>query len=355
MRATRSRQHISDASDLRKWRTELPNLYDDLGLDPYEFRLVAHYKRVGNCTESVRTTALKCGMSAAQVTIKRRSLAEKGIIAVTEVRAGTIVKVVDVWPVNFEVYSQRLFKWTDGESLRKYVAEAMAKAVRSPGSRKQRLGGKQSVQVVNERAPGERGVQDVNTRVYQVNQRRNNSKKEPIKKEPDKKQQQKEGRRRGKHVDKLADSPHPAVVAKTQFPSDHSDDKIEHYAERMNAHFGIDLNGARELARLPHVTDAYLNDWEAFASRNAEMHLRSQDEGAEHKVQFLGPGYYVKHIQAREVSPILAKWQREQEREAAHRDDPNWQKRKAHERQRRQGKSQGDGGARYTPTQREMF
>ena len=42
-------QQLYDAGDLRKYRIELPNLYDDADLDPYEFRLLAHYKRVGTC------------------------------------------------------------------------------------------------------------------------------------------------------------------------------------------------------------------------------------------------------------------------------------------------------------------
>ena len=52
-------QEIHDDSDLRKYRIELPNLYDDSDLDVYEFRLLAHYKRVGRCTEGSKATGKK--------------------------------------------------------------------------------------------------------------------------------------------------------------------------------------------------------------------------------------------------------------------------------------------------------
>lgn len=105
-------QEIIDESDLRKYRTELPNLYDDSDLDVYEFRLLAHYKRVGRCTESTRTTAKKCRMSAAQVSGKRKSLSEKGFIQMQEVsidetHTSYIITIVDKWEENFMKYSRR--------------------------------------------------------------------------------------------------------------------------------------------------------------------------------------------------------------------------------------------------------
>lgn len=104
-------QEIHDASDLRKYRTELPNLYDDADLDPYEFRLLAHYKRVGTCTEGTQTTATKCHMSMGQVSQKRQSLHDKGFIIMKKVYLDDEHKtysyritVVDKWRENFERY-----------------------------------------------------------------------------------------------------------------------------------------------------------------------------------------------------------------------------------------------------------
>src|SRR5512139_2733246 len=100
-------QQIEDASDLRKYRIELPNLYDDAGLDPYEFRLLAHYKRVGTCTESTRTTGRKCKMSLGQVSAKRASLHDKGFIVMTVVPLKDTesysysIVVTDRWKENF--------------------------------------------------------------------------------------------------------------------------------------------------------------------------------------------------------------------------------------------------------------
>jgi DnaD/phage-associated family protein len=103
---------IQDDSDLRKYRIELPNLYDDAGLDPYEFRLLAHYKRVGTCTESTRTTAKICEMGVMTVSEKRQSLNDKGFISLKTITLKTggysfIVTVVDKWQENFLKYGPR--------------------------------------------------------------------------------------------------------------------------------------------------------------------------------------------------------------------------------------------------------
>jgi DnaD/phage-associated family protein len=103
-------QVIIDASDLRKYRTELPNLYDDSELTVYEFRLLAHYKRVGKCTEGLETTSQKCRMSASQASETRQSLADKGFIRLEKVpmdqgRYRYNVQVIDRWIENFARYS----------------------------------------------------------------------------------------------------------------------------------------------------------------------------------------------------------------------------------------------------------
>lgn len=103
-------QIISDPSDLKKYRTELPNLYDDAGLDVYEFRLLAHYKRVGKCTEGLPTTAKKCRMSEGKASETRQSLADKKWISLQKVpmdkgRYRFIVTVNDRWIENFAKYS----------------------------------------------------------------------------------------------------------------------------------------------------------------------------------------------------------------------------------------------------------
>jgi hypothetical protein len=105
-----SDQKITDRSDLRKWRVELPNLYEDAKLDPFEFRLLIHYKRVGHCTEGLNTTARRCHMSLSVTSEKRKSLALKRFIKLTPYQTkygpGYEVDVVDYWPLNFETYSK---------------------------------------------------------------------------------------------------------------------------------------------------------------------------------------------------------------------------------------------------------
>lgn len=161
---TDSKQHIVDNSDLRKWRTELPNLYDDMGLDPYEFRLLAHYKRVGNCTENVETTAEKIKMSTGKVSQVRASLWKKWkLISLGRNKfGGFTVKVKDIWEKNFAHYSAKRKGASRGEGVH---------AVKKGFTTRKRA------------SPRGEGV-------HVVKQRSNNSKKQPIKNKPVKKQQQ---------------------------------------------------------------------------------------------------------------------------------------------------------------------
>ena len=110
-------QIITVGRGLKRWRTEIPNLYDDSDLDPYEFRLLVHYVRVGNCYESTRTTAKKCHMSVGQVSEKRESLVRGGWITTKEHAYGTIaIGVADIWEKNFEHFSE--LKRSHGEQYR---------------------------------------------------------------------------------------------------------------------------------------------------------------------------------------------------------------------------------------------
>lgn len=82
--------------------TQIPHLYDDVGLDAHEFRLLIHYCRRGTCYESVRETAKICKMSKTTVVSKRNSLVEKGFIVVQEQDKFQTysVTVVDKWEEN---------------------------------------------------------------------------------------------------------------------------------------------------------------------------------------------------------------------------------------------------------------
>lgn len=97
-------QQISDDGDLRRYRTEIPNMADD-DLDPYQYRLYAHYKRVcgamnGTCYESVRTTAENTKMSVGKVVSTRDWLADEGWIDVTQTDVRVVVRIVDRWAEN---------------------------------------------------------------------------------------------------------------------------------------------------------------------------------------------------------------------------------------------------------------
>lgn len=65
--------------------TEQLRRFDDAELDPFQFRLLVHYWRVGRCWETVRTTAEKTGMSKTQVGRSRAALIEAGWLQWVEI------------------------------------------------------------------------------------------------------------------------------------------------------------------------------------------------------------------------------------------------------------------------------
>lgn len=67
---------------------------DDANLDPYQFRLLMHYWRVGTSWESVRSTAEKCGMSVGKVSETRRWLLTSGWLTYTVGPKGQAAVVV---------------------------------------------------------------------------------------------------------------------------------------------------------------------------------------------------------------------------------------------------------------------
>lgn len=103
-----------DDSDLKKYRTEIPNMIFDIGLTPYEVALYCHIKRVcgaeegGVCWKGVRTLSKETGMSIGRISEARAELARRGLIHVSQPKGpGTsaVVTIVDIWPENMARYS----------------------------------------------------------------------------------------------------------------------------------------------------------------------------------------------------------------------------------------------------------
>lgn len=94
---------------------QIPNIVDDMDLDPYAFRLYAHFRRVagedGACWQSTRTLAAKCQMSTGKVSMCKVYLVDAGLIEI-EKRDGPHgqydeIAIVDIWARNAE-HAKRL-------------------------------------------------------------------------------------------------------------------------------------------------------------------------------------------------------------------------------------------------------
>jgi hypothetical protein len=116
--------HVTDLGSLHKYRTEMPNIIDELELDLYEFRLYNKYKRIagdqGMCIKSSRNLAAECKMSVRKLQQVKKSLAEprellggKPLIKITERKTKSgdpdtdLVEIVDIWPDNFLYFIQK--------------------------------------------------------------------------------------------------------------------------------------------------------------------------------------------------------------------------------------------------------
>jgi hypothetical protein len=105
---------IRDDGDLRKWRTEIPNIIDDWGLDVYSFRLYVHLKRVagdnGDCFQSTDSLAAACCMSAGAVSNAKQALKEAGLIEIELSendhggRKYHNITIKNIWPENFKKF-----------------------------------------------------------------------------------------------------------------------------------------------------------------------------------------------------------------------------------------------------------
>lgn len=101
---------IIDQDSMKLYRTEIPNVVDDMDLNVYEFRLYVHLKRVtgangGLCWQSTRTLADACKMSTFMVSSAKKGLEKKKLIKISRAnkQLGDTDKItiIDIWADNF--------------------------------------------------------------------------------------------------------------------------------------------------------------------------------------------------------------------------------------------------------------
>lgn len=176
---------MSDDNSKRKhYRTEIPNMADD-DLGPYEYRLYAHYKRVcgdlGECWESVRTTADKTQMSVGKVSSVRRWLVDEGWLEEFENGKLTLgIRVVDRWDENLSRYQRSPHEQDEDRGVHHMNTNADERSPDEHSGEDERSPHEQSPESVHHMNAG---VHDMNKSVHHMKQRRT-YKKEPIKNIP---------------------------------------------------------------------------------------------------------------------------------------------------------------------------
>lgn len=103
---------VRDSGDLRKYRTEVPNLVFEMGLSPYALALYMHFRRTagddGRCWKSTRTLASGTGISAGTISKARKELEGRDLIGVQypeNNNKSIVVTITDIWPENFQHFA----------------------------------------------------------------------------------------------------------------------------------------------------------------------------------------------------------------------------------------------------------
>lgn len=106
---------IEDEGAAHHYRTEIPNLVDELGLTVYAFRLYVHLKRTagdgGICRRGYRSMAERCKMSLGSIAKARRELVANGLIRCVEKQTGPVgrrgfhITIIDLWTANMRHFA----------------------------------------------------------------------------------------------------------------------------------------------------------------------------------------------------------------------------------------------------------
>lgn len=107
---------IIDRGDPHKYYFQIPNMIDEIELDPLAFRLYCHFKKVagdiGSCWQSIETISKICKMSAGSISNARKVLVAKGLICIeNKSRPGggypwQVIYIIDIWPQNIARYEK---------------------------------------------------------------------------------------------------------------------------------------------------------------------------------------------------------------------------------------------------------
>lgn len=118
---------VQDNSSLHKYRTEIPNIIEDLDLDPYAYRLYCYYKKVagdyGKCTQKKSTISKETRMSPSVIKDRNKILSQpfpqlggKPLITIVHRKdenndnLPNQITIEDIWPENFQILSTRFSK-----------------------------------------------------------------------------------------------------------------------------------------------------------------------------------------------------------------------------------------------------
>lgn len=120
MHASYTSQDRQEVAAQHRYRTEIPNVILDMGLDPYEYKGYSIFKRTagdkGVCFKSNDTLCHEIGCQKPKLIAIKKSLAAKGLITITKRKnekgycIPDLIHMVDIWDKNIDFIENKYSK-----------------------------------------------------------------------------------------------------------------------------------------------------------------------------------------------------------------------------------------------------
>lgn len=108
---------IQEEFSSHQYRTEIPNIVFEMGLNPYELAIYCHMKRTagdgGTCFKSCQRLSNEVGCHRSKFIEVKKSLQEKGLIRITHRKkedggcTSDVITIIDLWPRNVQFMQEK--------------------------------------------------------------------------------------------------------------------------------------------------------------------------------------------------------------------------------------------------------
>jgi hypothetical protein len=112
-----SKEYSSNDESSHHYRTEIPNIIFEMGLDPFELSLYCYLKKTagdnGACWKSIQTLCEETKFGRTKLMKVKSSLESKGLIKISKRnnpkggKSSDLITIVDLWPINIKRMAEK--------------------------------------------------------------------------------------------------------------------------------------------------------------------------------------------------------------------------------------------------------